>query len=58
VPWIRAEKGQFNRAANEWGLFWQRALLKWQAYEPQTKDRDLAILIKEIDRDPHGCFFG
>jgi hypothetical protein len=32
--------------------------LKWQSYEPLVSSRDLAALVDEIDRDPHGWFFG
>ncbi|MEA3360014.1 MAG: DUF3024 domain-containing protein [Thermodesulfobacteriota bacterium] len=41
-----------------WKLFWQRADMKWHAYDPFKSSRDLAELIAEIDADPHGCFFG
>jgi hypothetical protein len=51
-------KIRFNRKAGEWRLFWLRASLKWEAYGPLAADRDLAVLVAEIDRDPHGCFFG
>jgi hypothetical protein len=51
-------KIRFNRSAGKWRLLWQRASLKWQAYEPLAESRDLAVLVEEIDRDPHGCFFG
>ena len=51
-------KLKFNRKAREWKLFWQRASLKWEAYEPLAESRDLPTLVDEIDRDPHGCFFG
>lgn len=51
-------KLRFVRAAGEWQLFWQRASLKWQRYEPLASGRDLHDLVAEIDRDPHGCFFG
>jgi hypothetical protein len=51
-------KLKFNRKAGEWRLFWQRASLRWESYEPLASSRDLAILVEEIDRDPHGCFFG
>jgi hypothetical protein len=51
-------KLKFNRKTREWKLFWQRASLKWQAYEPLAESRDLAVLVGEVDRDPHGCFFG
>lgn len=51
-------KLRFVRAAGEWRLFWQRASLKWQSYEPLASSRDIKELLVEIDRDPHGCFFG
>jgi hypothetical protein len=47
-----------NRETGVWKLYWQRASLKWQAYEPLAESRDLAVLVAEVDRDPHGCFFG
>jgi hypothetical protein len=39
-------------------LFWQRASLKWEMYRPLLANQDLTVLVAEIDRDPHGCFFG
>jgi hypothetical protein len=51
-------KLRLNRKAGDWHLFWQRASLKWQSYEPLALSRDLAVLVEEIDRDPHCCFFG
>jgi hypothetical protein len=51
-------KLKFNRKTGEWKLFWQRASLKWQVYEPLAESRDLAVLVGEVDRDRHGCFFG
>jgi len=51
-------KLKFNRKAGEWRLFWQRASLRWESYEPLAANRELSVLVEEIDRDPHGCFFG
>jgi hypothetical protein len=36
----------------------QRASLRWESYEPLAANRELSVLVEEIDRDPHGCFFG
>ena len=41
-----------------WKLFWQRANMKWVAYEPGQSAPDLNTLVKEIDADRYGCFFG
>ncbi len=51
-------KLRFVRSAGEWRLFWQRASLKWQSYEPLASSRDIKDLVSEIDHDPHACFFG
>jgi hypothetical protein len=42
----------------KWRLFWMRADLKWHAYEPMLEAPTLAAVLQEVDRDPHGCFFG
>ena len=61
-PTQRTEHGvaklRFIRTAGEWRLFWQRASLKWQSYEPLASSRDIEELVAEVERDPHGCFFG
>ena len=51
-------KLRYVRSGAEWRLLWRRASGKWQSYEPLPSSRDLAELVAEIDRDPHGCFFG
>ena len=51
-------KLKFNRKTGEWKLFWQRASLKWEMCRPLLANRDLTVLVAEIDRAPHGCFFG
>ncbi len=51
-------KLRFVRSAGEWRLFWHRANLRWQSYEPLASSPDLKDLVTEVDRDPYGCFFG
>ncbi len=41
-----------------WKLYWQRANLKWAKYDPKESARYLDELVKEIDNDRYGCFFG
>ena len=43
---------------NEWQLFWQRADMKWHRYVPLAASKDLRVLVNEIEKDPHYCFFG
>jgi hypothetical protein len=35
-----------------------RADLKWHGYKPLPVSFDLEELVREIDEDPNGCFFG
>lgn len=41
-----------------WKLYWKRANMKWVAYEPKESSRNIGDLVKEIDNDEYGCFFG
>ena len=51
-------KLRYVRTAKEWRLFWQRASLKWNLYEPFPSSPDLAVIIDVVERDEYGCFFG
>ncbi len=48
----------FVKSRNIWKLYWKRASGKWERYEPKDSDKDLGVLVQEIDKDPYGCFFG
>ena len=45
-------------ASNEWRLHWKRANGKWWRYDPLTRSTRLDALVREIDADEYGCFFG
>ena len=51
-------KLKFVRTANIWQLYWQRANSKWVSYTPYPANKELKVLVKEIDKDQFGCFFG
>ena len=51
-------KAQWVETRKVWRLFWMRGDLKWHAYEPLPESPTIAALLAEVDRDPHGCFFG
>ena len=48
----------YVKSQNIWKLYWKRANEKWVIYEPKGSAKDLGALVKEIDKDSHGCFFG
>ena len=58
--WIEMEiaKLRYVRKRDEWQLYWKRASGKWWPYEPHSDSRTLEAMIKEIDLDSDGCFFG
>jgi hypothetical protein len=55
---LEIAKLRYVRARNEWRLYWKRASGKWWPYEPHTSSKKLEAMIKEIDADLDGCFFG
>lgn len=48
----------FVKSRNIWKLYWRRADLKFHKYDPKKSSSQLSDLVKEIDKDSHGCFFG
>lgn len=48
-------KIQYVKSRDAWKLYWKRADLKWHGYGEYS---DFEDAIKEINTDPHGCFFG
>jgi Protein of unknown function (DUF3024) len=55
---IEIAKLRYVRKRNEWELYWKRASGKWWPYEPYSASRTLSAMIKEVDLDSDGCFFG
>lgn len=51
-------KFKYIRTYNVWKLYWMRSDMKWHLYEPSRGSRTLEALVKEVDTDPHGAFFG
>jgi hypothetical protein len=51
-------KAKWVETRKVWRLFWMRADLKWHSYKPKPHASTIAAILSEVDRDPHGCFFG
>jgi len=51
-------KAKWVGARRVWRLFWMRADLKWHSYLPKPEAARIGTILSEVDRDPHGCFFG
>jgi hypothetical protein len=51
-------KLRYTKASDEWRLYWKRASGKWWRYEPSTRAVSLTAMVREIEADGFGCFFG
>jgi hypothetical protein len=51
-------KATYVRTQNRWKIFWMRASLKWQSYEPVPTVASIAEFLQVVDADTYGCFFG
>src|SRR5680860_309806 len=55
---IEFAKIRFYKSRKEWNLYWMRASLKWELYEPFPESSRLEKIIEIIDEDKYGCFYG
>lgn len=51
-------KTTYVKTQNCWKVYWQRADLKWHAYEPTPKVKRLTEFLKLVSDDQYACFFG
>lgn len=58
--WIEMDvaKLRYIASSNKWRLYWKRASGKWWRYAPSTRSVSLTAMLREIDADGYGCFFG
>ena len=60
--WTKLGVAKFTyvRSRKEWKLYWMRRDLKWHAYDPKTKTKTNSLegLVRVIDEDRYGAFFG
>jgi hypothetical protein len=48
----------YTRTTKKWKLYWMRQDLKWHLYGVLPESTTIATLVEEVDKDPHGAFFG
>lgn len=51
-------KATYVRTQDCWKVFWMRATLKWQGYEPNATVASIDEFLAVVDRDQYGCFWG
>ena len=58
--WTRHGVARFPylRSRGHWLLYWMRADLKWHRYDPALATADLKQLVRVVEDDEYGAFFG
>jgi hypothetical protein len=51
-------KATFVKAQNHWKIFWLRASMKWESYQPNPYANQLEDFLQIVERDEYGCFKG
>jgi hypothetical protein len=51
-------KATYVKVQDCWKIFWMRASLKWQGYEPTPSVSSIDEFLAVVDRDQYGCFWG
>jgi Protein of unknown function (DUF3024) len=51
-------KTTYDKKNKVWKIYWQRASLKWELYEPKPTAKKLQGFLNEVDQDKYGCFKG
>ncbi len=49
---------RFDPKAKTWTLYWRDRNLKWHVYDRKKPSRTFDSLLKEVDADPTGIFWG
>ena len=60
AEWFEMEIAKLLYVAKrkEWKLYWKRASGKWWLYHPYSNLKSLSAMVREIELDSDGCFFG
>ncbi len=58
--WTHGKVAQFryDTATDRWTLYWSDRHGRWLLYEDTRPAADIAALIREVDADPVGAFWG
>jgi hypothetical protein len=49
---------KYIRSQKQWRLYWMSRDLKWHLYDPDEMPKTLEALVRVVDKDQHGAFFG
>jgi hypothetical protein len=49
---------RYYRSRGEWSLFWLPSDGNWERYDAASPARKIDPLVRHVERDTYGCFFG
>ena len=56
--WSITPIAKFSLIKGKWTLFCQFRDLKWHKYKPLGANKNIGVLLQELDKDPTGIFWG
>ncbi len=58
--WVQITVAQFryDGERNEWTLYWADRNNRWHLYDVLAPNADFDVLLKEVNQDPTGIFWG
>ena len=58
--WTELKVAQFRRdpETKKWSLYWRDRRERWHLYDDLPPANNLGVLIREVDADPTGIFWG
>ena len=51
-------KAKYVKSTKEWKLYWMKSDMKWHSYQPFPNSKSLEEILKAIEQDSNGCFWG
>jgi len=51
-------KIRYVKSSDLWKLYWKRQSNKWATYDHKAETTNLLEILREIEKDEFGCFFG
>jgi hypothetical protein len=58
--WVNIVVAQFrfDPETGKWTLYWADRNSRWHVYEDVPPNKNLDVLLREVDNDPTGIFWG
>jgi len=55
---LAVAKATYVKSKHLWKVYWQRADMKWHAYQPTPEAASIEDFLALVSKDEYACFFG